>query len=127
MQTCKLRNAVLVILGLLVLAACTNKTIVVPKIAPPAKEYKFSTDVQPLFTQHCATSGCHISGNISPDLTAANAYQSLVSNNLLNTQNPEQSGIYKIVTPGGSMNSRLPNTIDQLSILYWIQAGAKNN
>ncbi|MCX6250291.1 MAG: hypothetical protein NTX61_06020 [Bacteroidetes bacterium] len=127
MQKCKLRNAVLVIFGILVLAACTSKTIEAPSIAPPTKDYKFSTDVLPLFTQHCATAGCHSAGNTPPDLSAANAYHSLVSNNLFDIQNPTQSDIYKVVTSSGSMNSHLPNSTDQLTILYWIQQGALNN
>ena len=127
MQKYKLRNAGLVILGILILAACTSKTIVVPTIIPPAKEYKFSTDVLPLFTQHCATTGCHSTGNIPPDLSAANAYNNLFSDNLVNKVNPEQSVIYTVVAAGGSMNSHLPNSTDQLTILYWIQQGAKNN
>jgi hypothetical protein len=127
MQKFNLRNAVLVILGIFILAACTSKTIVTPTVAPPQKEYKFSVDVLPLFTAHCSMAGCHASGAIPPDLSAANAYQSLISNNLVNTANPSKSGIYTAVAPGGSMNSHLPGTTDQLTILYWIQQGAKNN
>ena len=127
MQKCKFRNALLVIFGIITLMACTSKTIVVPSIPPPSKVYKFSVDVKPLFTSHCATAGCHSAGSISPDLTAANAYQSLMSGNLVNTTTPASSLIYTVVAPGGSMNSHLSNSTDQLTILYWIQQGALNN
>lgn len=127
MQKCRFRNAVLIVMGVIALAACTSKTIEAPKVGPPPKEYKFSADVLPLFNAHCNNDGCHSTGNIPPDLTATNAYQALISENLVNTAAPDQSIIYKVVAPGGSMNSHLPNTTDQLTILYWIQQGALNN
>ena len=127
MQKCNLRNCVLVVLGIFFLAACTSKTIEPPVIIPPSKVYSFNQDVLPLFTQNCATTGCHVAGNIPPDLSAANAYNSLFADNLVDTLSPQQSGIYLAVKPGGSMNSHLPNSTDQITILYWIQQGAKNN
>lgn len=126
MQKSKLRNIALVLLGMFFLAACTSKTIQAPAVpAPPATPVSFKTDVLPIFTS-CAISGCHVSGSVSPDLTPANAYNSLVPA-FVNTTTPANSTIYLEVKPGGGMNGFFPSDKDPNTILYWIQQGAKNN
>ena len=124
MQKSKLRNIVLVILGTVFLAACTSKTIVpIPVVTGPVS---FSTDVIPVFSSNCAISGCHVAGNIAPDLTASKAYNSLMTMNLVDTVHPNQSVIYlKIST--GTMNQYIKTPVNQQIILNWITQGAKNN
>jgi hypothetical protein len=125
MQKSKLRNIALVILGILFLAACTSKTIVpIPVSTGPVS---FSGDVIPVFTSNCAISGCHASGFIAPDLTASNAYNDLMSMNLVDTVHPDQSMLYKKIIPGGTMNPYIKTTENQQIILNWITQGAKNN
>ncbi len=92
---------------------------------PIPADVSFSTNVAPIFTANCI--GCHTSGGQVPDLTAANAWNSLTSQNLVDTSNPTASILYvKINTgampPGGSLSQ---TQIEM--ILKWIQQGAKNN
>lgn len=125
MQKSKLRNIALVILGMLFLAACTNKTIVpIPVASGPVS---FSNDVVPIFTNSCAINGCHATGNIAPDLTPTKAYNSLLAMNLVDTINPTQSVLYMKVSPVGSMNQFIKSPTDEQVILNWIKQGAKDN
>jgi hypothetical protein len=126
MQKSKLKNIAVVILGTLFLAACTSKTIQPPDLPVPSGNLSFSKDVVPIFTKSCAISGCHASGFIQPDLSASNAYNSLISMSLVDTLHPTQSVIYVKITQG-TMKSYLSSAADGQSILYWIKQGAKNN
>ena len=126
MQKSKLKNIAVVILGTLFLAACTSKTIQPPDLPIPSGNLSFSKDVAPIFTKSCALSGCHASGFIQPDLTASNAYNSLISMSLVDTLQPEQSALYKKITQG-TMKPYLSSPEDGQIILYWIKQGAKNN
>jgi hypothetical protein len=90
----------------------------------------FSSDIVPLLTTNCAKSGCH-NGTISPDLTAANAYNSLVNGNFVSTSTPANSLVYLWLTgkesatmPLGASNN--PSNINGY-ILAWITQGAENN
>jgi len=125
MQNNKLKKLGLVLLGLVFLSACTSKTIVYPSAS--TGPISFSKDVLTLFTNNCAQSGCHVTGGIPPDLSAGNAYNSLISGGYVNTATPQQSLIYTVVISSGAMNSHLPNFSDQQVILNWIKQGAKNN
>jgi hypothetical protein len=89
----------------------------------------FSKDLQPILTSSCAKSGCH-NGSVSPDLTAANSYNSLTLG-FVNTGDPSNSDVYLWLTgkkaatmPLGSSNN--PSNINAL-VLAWINQGAKNN
>ncbi|MBE0638873.1 MAG: hypothetical protein IH598_10165 [Bacteroidales bacterium] len=96
------------------------------EVAPPdpTVEVKFSTDIVPIFSENNCIN-CHKTGGTSPDLTAANAYNS-INPDLVNLSNPELSTIY--VTPGPSGNHSVKYTPGQASlVLEWIKQGAKNN
>ncbi len=125
MQNNKLKKIGSVLLGLVFLSACTSKTIVYPSAS--TGPVSFSKDVLTLFTSNCALSGCHVTGGIPPDLSAGNAYNSLISGGYVNTGTPQQSPIYTVVISSGAMNSHLPNFSDQQVILNWIKQGAKND
>jgi hypothetical protein len=84
----------------------------------------FSADLIPIFDQGCTS--CHSTGGTAPDLSAANAYSSLMSGNFVNTATPESSIIYTKVAAGGSMNKYAQPGDDEI-ILKWIQQGALNN
>jgi hypothetical protein len=125
MQKNKMKIIGLVLLVLVFLSACTSKTIVYPSTS--TGPVSFSKDVLPLFANNCAKSGCHITGGIAPDLSAGNAFNSLISGGYVNTTTPAQSLIYTVVISSGAMNSHLPNFSDQQVILNWIKQGANNN
>jgi hypothetical protein len=90
----------------------------------------FSSDIVPLLTANCALSGCH-NGTISPDLSSANAYNSLVDGNFVSTSTPSNSLVYLWLTgkesatmPLGTSNN--PSNINGY-ILAWITQGAEKN
>lgn len=90
----------------------------------------FSKDLIPLLTANCAKSGCH-AGTVNPNLSAADAYNSLVGGNFVNTTTPDNSLVYLYLTgkeavtmPLGAANN--PSNINGY-MLAWITQGAKNN
>jgi len=112
------------LLILLLWSACTSDTLV-PSVGPQGP-VSFANDIQPVFDQGCNKSGCHFTGMVTPDLTSGHSYNSLFSNNLIDTLHPDQSVLYKQVAPGGNMSSYCTQTQAQY-ILAWIEQGAKNN
>jgi hypothetical protein len=90
------------------------------------QEVSLSKDLVPVFSANCSMSGCH-SGAVPPDLTATNAYTSLVEGAQVDTLNPEQSLIYKRINGGGMPpGGKLPAKDIQL-VLQWIKQGAHDN
>jgi len=109
-----------------------DTTVYVPLAAPTVtKTVSFSKDLVPIFAANCAKSGCHVAGGHTPDLTAANAYNSLIDNSLIDKAAPTSSIIYERLTGklspsmpiGGAAN---PSNIEGL-LIAWIQQGAKKN
>lgn len=86
----------------------------------------YKIQIQPIFDVGCNGSGCHSTGAVPPDLTAANSYNSLFANNMIDTLNPTDSDLYKTLN-SGSMRPYLSNTSDASLILRWLEQGAKNN
>ena len=107
-----------------VLASCTWEEIKPQKVAVPDSA-KFSLNIIPIFTANCAKSGCHVKGVQTPDLSAANAYTSLIYYGYVDTDFPEQSALYIKIT-SGSMKDKATD-IDRALILKWIQQGALDN
>lgn len=110
----------------------------------------FSGEVQPIFTNRCALSGCHIGSNAPPpgkpmDLSAGQAFGNIVNvssiqvDSLLRVRagSPDRSYlVFKIEGRAGSVggeNTRMPLGMSPLSqdqintIRAWIAAGAQNN
>ena len=102
----------------------------------------FSLNVQPIFDQHCALTGCHVPGNPQAGqiLSAGFSYS-----NIVNVQSQESPSM-KRIAPGDLANSYLyqkiegvagimppPSTTDSLLesdknvIMSWILEGALNN
>lgn len=122
----------LIIAGaVLSLAGCYKTTTLLVDNTPAITQtVSFSTDILPLLTANCAKSGCH-NGSISPNLTSANAFNSLVNGNFTNAATPANSLVYLWLTgkesatmPLGASNN--PSNINGF-ILAWITQGAKNN
>jgi hypothetical protein len=110
----------------LVLASCEYDHPV-PEPQPVITDtISFSGDIIPFFNASCNVSGCHTQGGFDPDLSPANAYQSIMSGNLVDVNNPESSELYKAIIPGGSMGN-YGNTQSNAEVLAWIKQGALNN
>ena len=106
-----------------------DKTVVSDTGAEITRSVTFSGDIIPIFTKSCSLSGCHVTGSKSPDLSAANAYNSLKIGNYFNTTTPASSVIMLWLTgkkttqmPVGGMNKDI-NAL----VLAWIKQGANNN
>lgn len=85
----------------------------------------FAEDIVPVFTANSNCTACHRTGATSPDLSAANAYNSIVPG-LINADNPELSRIYTVPSPASSHPSRY-TPIQAARLLTWIKQGAQNN
>ena len=92
-------------------------------------EVTFSGDIIPIFNSSCNLSGCHGPGEVPPDLSAANAYNSLQNGGYIDVANPEQSELYQWVNGNRAVpmpvSGTNPNTAS--TILSWIKQGAQNN
>ena len=124
----KRTNIINLLLLLVMVVLITNSCeyeYIQPEGAPIPDVVSFSTDIIPIFNSSCNTGPCHSTGGESPDLTAANAYQSLFDNNLIDTAQPENSILYQEISSGG-MKSYSTSSNTEL-ILTWIKQGAKNN
>ncbi len=106
---------------------------------------QFATDVQPIFTNSCALSGCHASSSPAGgmNLSEGSAYA-----NIVNTESqsyspfervvpfkPDSSVVYNkiLANPELSVGSRMPLGSDPLSeeqiavVNFWIEQGAEDN
>lgn len=107
------------------LSGCEYDYMDFPEPPPITTELKFSSDIIPIFNESCNMSGCHSAGAFEPDLSAANAYASLNSLNMIDTAAPSNSIIYKVMATGSMKSYSTP--IKAQTVLTWIQQGAKNN
>jgi hypothetical protein len=123
--------SLILLLSFTVTMGCYKETTLLVNDAPAiTTTVSFSSDIVPLLTANCAKSGCH-NGSISPDLSAANAYNSLVDGNFVSTSTPSNSLVYLWLTgkesatmPLGASNN--PSNINGY-ILAWITQGADKN
>ena len=82
----------------------------------------------PIFTEGDNCTSCHNTGGTPPDLSANNAYNSIISSGLVNTDDPQSSTIYDDVQPQTSTHSwKKYTTEESVLILTWITQGAENN
>lgn len=112
---------------LLVCLSSCYEDVVTPESDPnaPPQAVSFSSDLVPIFEKNCAMSGCHGENSNKPTLTAEDAYAELISGGYVNTAVPDNSPIYTVVKPGGSMPTLNPSDLQKL--LDWIRNGAPNN
>ena len=93
------------------------------------RDVSYTGDIVPIFEKSCSLSGCHNAGGIAPDLSTANAYNSLINSDYLDLANPENSKLYGFVS--GSLTPAMPvSGVDPeiaATILAWIKQGAQNN
>ena len=108
--------------GFLVWQSCEYEWVY-PELNIP-DSVSFSRDIQPIFDARCVE--CHKTNGTSPDLSQGIAYNSIKAGNLVDTDTPENSILYKEVAPGGGMSS-YTTLGDPEYILKWIQQGALDN
>jgi hypothetical protein len=111
-----------IFIGMLFLVSCTSDTLV-PENINPTQTISYAADIQPIFSASCV--GCH-AGTTLPDLREGKSFSSLASGNYIKTSAPEQSVLYVVMAPNGSMAS-YTNVSESQLVLQWIRQGAKNN
>ncbi len=122
----------IVLISILFISGCYKADTFNPNAnAVVGQQVSFSKDLVPIFTKSCALGGCHISGGQVPDLTAAKAYNSLISGGFVDVANPTKSIVYLRLT--GQLTPAMPLTggsnpsnINAL-MLTWITQKAQNN
>lgn len=115
---------------MLFLVSCyKNKTVYFDTGEEITRTVSFTGDILAIFNSSCNMSGCHSPGGKSPDLTAANAYNSLSNGGYINTSNPQASTLYLWMT--GKKGTPMPvsgvNKEYNALVLAWIKQGAINN
>lgn len=128
MQKSLLTAKMVLIVGIFILASCTDKYVTQPFVytppVPPGYQYSLTTDVQPIFDGKCIQ--CHnTNSNKPPDLTAGKSYNSIMSMSLVDTLNPQSSTLYKEMYDGTMSGYCTKQDADV--VLKWITQGAKNN
>jgi hypothetical protein len=100
-----------------------------PVTIPTNQNISFSNDLIPIFQESCALSGCHVPGAQHPDLTPSAAYNSLISDNLINVQDPAASELYQWLIGNKEQPMPITGVDPQIAalVLAWIQQGAQNN
>jgi hypothetical protein len=112
--------AALVVFAIGGLVSCEKYSWVPEKINPVDTVY-FQTEIQPIFTNNCAS--CHTQNNL-PDLRAGKSWQSLTTGGFVN-QPGSSSKLYTKMTSSGH-TARSTDSDKQL-VLIWINQGALNN
>lgn len=117
----------LVSMSIFFMVGCKKDYLYEPPPLDPNVPISFSADIVPIFTESCATSGCH-DGDIDPDLTPANAWASCYAGGFVDTTDATASILYTEVLSGDMPAGEAPLTTDKISkILLWIQQGGKDN
>lgn len=119
-----LRLISLMAVFLMFTASCEYEFIEIDEPDPDVP-VSFSEDIIPIFTTNSNCTACHRTGGTPPDLSANNAYNSIVPA-LINTEYPESSRIYTVPAPASSHASRY-TPLQAAKLLNWINQGAQNN
>ena len=122
----KRSSAIAFIIVFCSLTACNYDFIEIEK---PGGKVLFSTQVEPVFNNNDNCTSCHKTGGQVPDLTTGNAYNSIVSMNLVNTTDPPSSLLYKVPDPGNSSEHtwKKYSAAEAELVLTWIEQGALDN
>ncbi len=130
-----IKQALVALFFISVMASCEYEVIEIalPPAPPPpdttdttAYKISFATAIAPIFTTDNCVS-CH-NGSFMFDLSEANAYNSIISNDLVVPFDPSASIIYTYPHPSiGSHNSKYSAVAEADSIALWIYQGALNN
>jgi hypothetical protein len=107
-------------LFLMLVNACTHDAVI-----PDTPAISFASDISPLITSNCASSGCHDGTSHEFSLIGYDAIKRKVK-----AGNANGSSLYTRIAANGSgaMPPNNPLTDDQVRLVYvWIMQGAKNN
>ncbi len=125
---------IMLFFGVLFLAGCEYTFVQYPDadIDPPTPDpdnpISFASKIIPVFTNGDYCTSCHYPGKTAPDLTAVNAYNSIMSMNLVNLTDPEASKLYDYILVSTSTHpQKFYSSAQAAKILLWIQEGALNN
>jgi hypothetical protein len=104
--------------------SCEYNWVVVEQVDPEVP-ISFATQVEPIWaTQGCT--GCHSSGSSHFSLVAGEAYNSLISKELIDLNDAASSLI--VVTPGTGIHGNVKYIGNQReTIKIWIEQGAHDN
>ena len=86
----------------------------------PINPTSFETQVEPIFQDKCVA--CH--NSTKPVLTTGSAYANLTNGGYINTNNPQESIVYKRSTDGHGKNM---GSQELKLLLKWIVEGATDN
>lgn len=125
--TAKLSGIILLLpLLLAILTSCEYEFIEIDE-PDPEVPVSFANDIVPIFTSGNNCTACHRTGSTPPDLTAGNAYNSIVPG-LINITDPESSRIYAFPNPSSTTHTFKKYSQAQAAlVLAWIKQGAENN
>ncbi|MCB2218918.1 MAG: hypothetical protein KQI35_00885 [Bacteroidetes bacterium] len=135
MKLSVIKQAFLALFAISMLISCEYEFIEVATPKPPdpndttVETVLFSTQIEPIFSASNCTN-CHGGGSPSAglNLSAGNAYNSIISNDLVTPGDPEASIIYTYPNPiSGSHNTRYGSADDANLIYLWIFQGAMDN
>ena len=129
-----MRNLYVLIIALCVAVAITiypscTKDYFEPVEIDIPDTVSFSQYIIPIFSEHCAISGCHETGGVAPDLTPDNAWSDLWLYGFVDTTSPPSSELYeRMISNSEPMppSGKLTGGQDQL-VLAWIEQGALDN
>ena len=110
-------------------SGCYYDTVISDTSVYSGEEVTFSGDILPIFTSSCSFSECHGSGDEAPDLSEANAYNSLIAGGYIDLDNPELSELYQWVKGNRTTSMPISGTDPKVvsAIISWINQGALNN
>ncbi|MDA3904884.1 MAG: hypothetical protein PF484_02295 [Bacteroidales bacterium] len=125
---------IIILLGSLFLfGACQYESIKLedipePEPIDPTVDISFVNEIVPIFTDGDNCTVCHTTGKEAPDLTAANAYQNIISGGFVIANNAEGSKIYTYPNPTASTHVWKHYTSREAELLFtWINQGAQDN
>ncbi len=120
---------IFILLGWILYDGCYYDNVIVNDVEDFSGDISFNNDIIAIFNKDCNTSGCHNSGGTKPDLSPAEAYNSLTNGNYINTEVPEQSELYQWMK--GNKATPMPvsgsNAQYNAKVLAWIKQGSLNN
>src|SRR6478735_7406653 len=104
----KIFSVIILLAGLM--TGCYYDIVTPPDPNAPPQQVSYSGDLQPIWDQNCAKSGCH-DGAHDPLLTQAESYNSLIAGGFVNVAIPTESILYQELS-GGSMppTGKLPSS-----------------
>lgn len=113
--------ALILLMGM---SACEYEIIEPIVVGPSDTAISFSDQIAPIFVD-LGCVACH-PGMSSKDFTPEKSYETLISNNLVNIEDPASSVL--VVTINAGHNTAINATAQQKAdILQWITEGAKDN